>query len=83
MRQPGIEHTLPICGKPDSSLAIRDRLDALIASGSGSIAVGFGDRGHKRNYVIPVPVIGHWMKQGWGTYAGLTKLGRFRQLPGL
>jgi sulfide:quinone oxidoreductase len=42
MRQPGIEHTLSICGKPDSSVAIRDRLDALLEKGGGSIAVGFG-----------------------------------------
>jgi sulfide:quinone oxidoreductase len=40
-------------------------------------------RGRKRNVVIPLPVIGHWMKQGWGSYAKLTKLGRLRRLPGL
>jgi sulfide:quinone oxidoreductase len=39
---PGIEHTLSICGKPEVSLAIRDRLDELVAAGHGSIAVGFG-----------------------------------------
>jgi len=38
----GQEHTLSICGQPEVSLDIRDRLDALIARGSGSIAVGFG-----------------------------------------
>ena len=42
MRHPGIENTLSICGVPETSLEIRDRLDALIAKGSGSIAVGFG-----------------------------------------
>ncbi len=39
---PGHEHTLSICGSPQSSLAIRDRMDALLARGAGSIAVGFG-----------------------------------------
>lgn len=39
---PGIEHTLSICGAPEQSLLIRDRLDALIAKGSGKIAFGFG-----------------------------------------
>jgi sulfide:quinone oxidoreductase len=52
----------------------------LMDVGNGA---AFVYRGHKRNYVIPLPVIGHWMKQGWGTYARLTKLGRFPQLPGL
>ncbi len=42
MTPPGHEHTLTICGSPDSALAIRDRLDVLIERGSGSIAVGFG-----------------------------------------
>jgi len=42
MGHKGIEHTLSICGKPGISLQIRDRLDALIAQGKGSIAIGFG-----------------------------------------
>ncbi len=42
MMPAGHEHTLSICGSPESSLAIRDRLDALIERGAGSIAVGFG-----------------------------------------
>ncbi|MBN2897069.1 MAG: FAD-dependent oxidoreductase [Campylobacterales bacterium] len=42
MKHPGIEHTLSICGVPEHSLEIRDRLNALIAKGSGSIAMGFG-----------------------------------------
>lgn len=42
MGHKGIEHTLSICGKPEISMQIRDRLDALIAQGKGSIAIGFG-----------------------------------------
>jgi len=42
MKHKGIENTLSICGKPEISIAIRDRLDQLIARGSGKIAVGFG-----------------------------------------
>ncbi|HLP15257.1 MAG TPA: FAD-dependent oxidoreductase [Bacteroidota bacterium] len=42
MGLPGQEHTFTICGNPESSLAIRDRLDHLIERGSGSIAIGFG-----------------------------------------
>lgn len=38
----GVEHTLSICGAPEGTLEIRDRLDALIEKGEGHIAVGFG-----------------------------------------
>ena len=42
MKHKGIENTLSICGAPEQSLLIRDKLDALIAKGSGKIAMGFG-----------------------------------------
>ncbi len=38
----GREHTLSLYGRPEDSLVIRDRLDALVKKGSGRIAVGFG-----------------------------------------
>jgi sulfide:quinone oxidoreductase len=40
-------------------------------------------RGNRRAIAIPLPVVGHWMKRGWGAYARQTKLGRMRRLPGL
>lgn len=42
MKHRGVENTLSICGKPEVSLSIRDRIDALIEKGSGKIAIGFG-----------------------------------------
>lgn len=42
MKHKGLENTLSICGTPQMSLDIRDRLDALIEKGSGKIAFGFG-----------------------------------------
>ena len=42
MQPKGVEHTLSICGAPEQSLAIRDKLDTLIAQGGGKIAMGFG-----------------------------------------
>ncbi len=42
MPHKGKEHTLSICGAPEESTRVRERLDALIAAGSGTIAVGFG-----------------------------------------
>jgi sulfide:quinone oxidoreductase len=42
MAHKGKEHVLSICGAPEESLSVKERLDALIAQGSGTIAVGFG-----------------------------------------
>ncbi len=42
MQHKGKEHVLSICGAPDESVSVKERLDALIAGGKGTIAVGFG-----------------------------------------
>ena len=42
MQPKGIEFTTTICGRPDQTIELRDKLDALIAKGSGKIAIGFG-----------------------------------------
>lgn len=42
MKHAGIEHTLSICGAPEQSVQLKEKIDALIAKGSGKIAFGFG-----------------------------------------
>jgi sulfide:quinone oxidoreductase len=43
MKHEGLEHnTLSICGAPEQSLLLRDKIEALIAKGGGKIAFGFG-----------------------------------------
>lgn len=42
MKHTGLEHTLSICGAPQQSLLLKDKIDALIQKGSGKIAFGFG-----------------------------------------
>ncbi len=42
LQNKGIENTLSICGKPDDSIKIKDRLQSLIKDGGGKIAIGFG-----------------------------------------
>lgn len=37
-------------------------------------------RNTKKSFIIPLPIIGHWMKQAWGVYATVTKVGLFRHL---
>jgi len=42
MQHKGLNHTLTICGKPEQTLELRNKLDAMIVNGSGKIAIGFG-----------------------------------------
>lgn len=42
VKHEGLEHTLSICGAPEQSLLLKEKIDALIAQGSGKIAFGFG-----------------------------------------
>jgi len=42
MQHQGIENTLSICGKPEEAEMLKVQLDALVAKGSGKIAMGFG-----------------------------------------
>ncbi|OHD85994.1 MAG: sulfide:quinone reductase [Sulfuricurvum sp. RIFCSPLOWO2_02_FULL_43_45] len=42
MKHEGLEHTLSICGAPEQSIMLREKIDALIERGSGKIAFGFG-----------------------------------------
>lgn len=42
MKHEGLEHTLSICGAPEQSVMLKNRIDDLIAKGSGKIALGFG-----------------------------------------
>lgn len=51
MQHKGLENTLSICGKPELSLALRDKIDMLIAKGSGRIAIGFGGNPKEKSAV--------------------------------
>jgi len=42
MKHAGIEHTLSICGAPEQSMQLKEKIDALIKKGNGKIAFGFG-----------------------------------------
>ena len=33
--------------------------------------------------MIPMPIIGHWMKKGWGWYCKASKLGQIPRIPGM
>lgn len=42
MKHEGLDHTLSICGAPEQSILLKEKIDALVAKGSGKIAFGFG-----------------------------------------
>jgi sulfide:quinone oxidoreductase len=42
MQPKGVEYTTTICGQPLQTQQLREKLDALVAKGSGKIAIGFG-----------------------------------------
>ena len=59
-----------------------DHLNILCVmdTGNGAAFVYRSDKGGK---MIPLPIIGHWMKKGWGWYCKQSKLGRIPRLPGM
>lgn len=52
----------------------------LMDMGSGA---GFVYRNTQKALLIPMPIIGHWMKIAWGWYYKMSKMGYIPRLPGL
>ncbi len=52
----------------------------VMDSGDGAAFVYRNDKGGK---MIPMPVIGHWLKKGWGWYCRNSKLGKIPRIPGM
>jgi sulfide:quinone oxidoreductase len=59
-----------------------EHLNILCIMDSGDGA-GFVYRDDKTAFIIPLPIIGHWLKRLWGEYCRLSKLGKFPRLPGI
>ena len=59
-----------------------EHLNILCVMDMGNGA-GFVYRDDVKAYLIPLPIIGHWLKQLWGHYYKASKMGRFPRLPGL
>ncbi len=52
----------------------------IMDSGNGAV---FIYRNNKKEKMMPMPIIGHWLKKGWGHYCRLSKLGRIPRIPGM
>jgi len=52
----------------------------VMDTGNGA---SFVYRDSKRAMMIPMPIIGHWLKKGWGKYYKLSKLNKIPRIPGM
>lgn len=60
----------------------QEHLNILCVMDTGDGAA-FVFRNGQKAVMIPMPIVGHWLKKGWGVYSKLTKVGKFPRLPGL
>ncbi len=57
----------------------QEHLNILCVMDMGNGAA-FVYRDSKKEIMIPMPIVGHWMKKAWGNYAKATKLGKFPKI---
>lgn len=60
----------------------KEHINILCVMDSGDGAA-FVYRNHKGGKMIPLPVIGHWIKKAWGWYCRNSKLGKIPRIPGM
>ena len=66
----------------DSKHSYEEHLNILCVMDTGDGAA-FVYRDNKGGKMIPMPIIGHWMKKGWGWYCRNSKLGKIPRIPGM
>lgn len=66
----------------NSKKSYMDHLDILCVMDTGNGAA-FVHRSHRGGKMIPMPIVGHWMKKMWGGYCRYSKLGKIPRLPGM
>ncbi len=66
----------------DTKQSYMDHLNILCVMDTGNGAA-FVYRDNKGGKMIPLPVVGHWMKKGWGWYCRNSKLGKIPRIPGM
>jgi sulfide:quinone oxidoreductase len=59
-----------------------EHLNILCVMDTGNGAA-FVYRDEKRAFMFPMPIIGHWLKKGWGSYCRYSKLGKIPRIPGM
>jgi sulfide:quinone oxidoreductase len=66
----------------DSKESYMEHLNILCVMDTGNGAA-FVYRDNKGGKMIPMPIVGHWMKKGWGWYCKNSKLGKIPRIPGM
>ena len=66
----------------DSKQSYMGHLNILCVMDTGNGAA-FVHRSEKGGKMIPLPIVGHWMKKMWGCYCRYSKLGKIPRLPGM
>ena len=66
----------------ESFLGYHEHLNILCVMDTGNGAA-FVYRDDKRAFMFPMPIIGHWLKKGWGLYCRYSKLGKIPRIPGM
>jgi len=66
----------------DARKGYEEHINILCVMDSGDGAA-FVYRDHKGGKMIPMPIVGHWLKKGWGVYCKLSKLGKIPRIPGM
>jgi len=59
-----------------------EHINILCVMDSGDGAA-FVYRDNKHAFMLPMPIIGHWLKKGWGLYCRYSKLGKIPRIPGM
>jgi len=52
-------------------------------SSQTSDGAAFVVRTSKKEIMIPLPIVGHWLKKGWGWYYKQSKMKRMFRIPGM
>ncbi|SFV68362.1 FAD-dependent pyridine nucleotide-disulphide oxidoreductase [hydrothermal vent metagenome] len=66
----------------DNFKGYKEHINIICIMDSGDGA-SFVYRDAKRAFMLPMPVIGHWLKRGWGVYCKNSKLGKIPRIPGM
>jgi sulfide:quinone oxidoreductase len=70
-----------VAGRPErQSYLPHVGITCLMDMGNGAAYV---HRDETKEQLVPLPVIGHWMKKGWGSYFSLSKRRLVPRLPGM
>jgi len=68
--------------RSDELKGYKEHLNILCVMDSGDGAA-FVYRDDKRGMMIPMPIVGHWLKKAWGWYCYNSKLNKIPRIPGM